>query len=189
MKIVIVYDTGEQVARSIHEALIAVAGKKNDEVVSIDVNAATPKPCIGCFRCWHTTPGVCIHHNDAGNVFVKSIWNADYLLFVTRIQWGGYSSSVKSYADRIIPILHPYFHKVNGEMHHRLRYGKIPTILAAGFGARSADEEQTFNQYTKAHRDQGGSTVADGTFIFTISGNSTAQLPECATWFEKETTV
>jgi hypothetical protein len=186
MKIVIMYDSSEQTARSIHAMIDAASSKKSLTTVSFDAAAATPKACIGCFKCWVKTPGSCIHHGDAGEAFVAGVWNADYLILITRILWGGYSAPIKSYVDRMLPLWHPYYKKVNGEMHHRLRYGRFPIILAAGFGASSPDEEKTFIRYTNAHRDQVGQNIADGTFIWQSSTSASDNLAACSLWFEKE---
>jgi multimeric flavodoxin WrbA len=78
-------------------------------------------PCLGCFACWATTPGRCVHNDDAGKIL--SSWaNADILIWTTPIVWGGYSPSLKKALDRCIPLILPFFIKVRGEVHHPLRY-------------------------------------------------------------------
>jgi len=186
MKVAFLYEKQEPEAYSIHDALVMSAQKLGAQVVSIDAGEGFPKPCIGCFRCWIKTPGCCINRNDSGERFVQSVWDADYLIFITRILWGGYDSAVKSFADRIIPLLHPYFIRVNGEMHHKLRYGKMPVFLAAGFGARTPEEEKTFITYTNAHRDQEGVVRENGTFISDYRKKGSDNAADCAQWFEKE---
>jgi hypothetical protein len=59
---------------------------------------------------------------------------------------------IKTVADRLLPLLHPDFRRVNGEMHHRMRYCRMPRLLAVGYGGRTVAEEETFLRYTAAHR-------------------------------------
>lgn len=186
MKVGILYDSSEPEARVLHDAIRSEAEKMTADVLSIDTASDKAAPCIGCFGCWIRTPGVCVLRNDGGTDLVAKIWDADYLVFVSRITWGGYSARVKSYADRILPVLHPYFRKVNGEMHHRLRYGKLPVFLAAGYGAKTEAEEETFFEYAASHRDQGGITRASGTFIARRSGDEKSNASACAAWCAKE---
>lgn len=155
----------------------------------IDVTGEPVNACIGCFGCWIKTPGICIHTKDGGAPFLSKIFDADYLIFVTKITWGGYSTSIKSYADRMLPLLHPYFVKRNGEMHHQLRYEKIPTLLAVGFGACSSGEEETFVRYMAAHRDNMASAGDTGAYVWKeVMGVTEGEFTTaCVSWILKET--
>jgi multimeric flavodoxin WrbA len=187
VKTVILYDSSEAQASALYFAIASSAERAGHQVLGLDVRAEEPSPCIGCFNCWMKTPGVCIYRDDAGTRFVREIWNADWLVFVSRITWGGYSASIKAYADRILPVMHPYFRKVNGEMHHKLRYGRLPVILAAGYGARSLVEEKTFAAYAESHRDQGGFRLDSGTYICKSKADDESAAIECAAWYTEAT--
>lgn len=189
MKTVIVYDSSEADGCALYTAIAGAGEKAGQQVMGIDVSVEKPAPCIGCFNCWMKTPGVCIYRDDAGTRFVREVYNADWMVFVSRITWGSYSASIKAYADRILPVLHPYFRKINGEMHHKLRYGKMPITLAAGYGARGPEEEKTFLKYTEAHRDQGGIRLASGTFIWPKDAGAETSALGCAAWFMGVTRV
>ena len=118
---------------------------------------------------------------------IEKFWDADCLLIISRVRWGGYTTPIKSYIDRLIPGLHPYFTKRNGEMHHKFRYGSIPLMLAVGYGAASPGEVATFRAYTQANRDQRGTTRDTGTFIVERdSGVTPGAAGECARWLESE---
>jgi len=177
MKIVALYDSTDDRARAIVAALVAACPP--DEFRLAPVDAAEPlEPCIGCFGCWIRTPGVCVHRRDAGAAYLAQLFDADYLAIVSRIRWGGYSAPIKSYADRSIPILHPFFRILNGEMHHKLRYGAAPRILAVGYGAANAAEEATFRALAEAHGDNVGAPGGKNAFI---SGTD-ADVASCAAW-------
>jgi multimeric flavodoxin WrbA len=182
----IVYDSSDAEARALFEVIKAEAGAASEEVAVIDVAANAAAPCICCFKCWTKTPGECILPHDGGTEFAEKFWNAAYVVLISKITWGGYSASVKMYHDRLIPILHPYFRKVNGEMHHQLRYDSLPIFLAAGYGAGSPGEEETFLGYTAATRDQTGVVRPGGTFIVRRGENAAGVAESCAAWAKKE---
>ena len=115
MKTGILYDSTEPEARILYERIRAEAERASDEVAVIDAAEGKSAPCICCFKCWTKTPGYCVLPRDGGTAFPEKFWDANCVVIISRITWGGYSASVKSYLDRLIPILHPYFRKVNGE--------------------------------------------------------------------------
>ena len=184
VKIGIFYDSSEPEARSLYEAVRAAAEKESCTVEAIDVASGKSAACICCFRCWVKTPGECVLPRDAGTEYTEKFWDAAYIVIISRITWGGYSMRIKSFVDRVIPILHPYFRKVNGEMHHKLRYDSFPMYLTVGYGARTEGEEDTFRKYSDANRDQAGYTRRTGTFIV----GRTDAAHECAAWCQKEIT-
>ena len=87
--------------------------------------------CLGCFRCWFKTPGVCVI-NDAGRDVTKAFVQSDMTVFLTPVTFGGYSSELKKAVDRLIPAISPYFMKINGETHHRPRYERYPKLAVIG---------------------------------------------------------
>lgn len=185
MKGVILYDSSDSDGVAVTEGLGAVPGVN---WIPVDVAREKPAPCIGCFGCWTRTPGECVLPADAGSAFYGEVWNADYLLFVSRITWGGLSVPVKSYTDRILPLLHPYFRKVNGEMHHRLRYGRLPAFLSVGIGGADDAERETFRKYSEAQRDQSGLPRGRGCFVLE-TGVSDSAKANVAQWFRKEASL
>jgi multimeric flavodoxin WrbA len=87
--------------------------------------------CTGCFGCWIQTPGICII-NDDGREIAKQAAQADLLIFLTPVTFGGYSSELKKAVDRTLPVLLPYFTLVNGEVHHRMRYKRRQRLAVIG---------------------------------------------------------
>ncbi len=94
--------------------------------------------CIGCFGCWVETPGLC-RAADRGRDIVRAMIRADTVVLVTPVTFGGYSSSLKRLVDRWIQVLLPFFEMVGGELHHPLRYGRFPRLVAVGI--RSTPDE------------------------------------------------
>lgn len=88
-------------------------------------------PCLGCFNCWSKSPGVCAQNDDFPELMQKFLLS-EIVIVLTPIQFGGYSAQVKKALDRLLPILLPYFTKLNKETHHKPRYAKYPKFAAIG---------------------------------------------------------
>lgn len=100
--------------------------------------------CSGCFNCWIKTPGECIKDDD-NNEKNKLIVNSDYVIFISKISYGNYSSSFKVVLDRLIPNIQPFFTLINNEMHHKKRYKIDPKIFTIGYNSNiTKQEENTF---------------------------------------------
>lgn len=187
MKLGIMYDSSEPESRALLESAIAVAERSGANAAIIDVSKADSAPCVCCFQCWVKTPGLCVLPRDGGTEYVERFWDCRALVIISRVRWGGYTTRVKSYIDRLIPGLHPYFKKRNGEMHHKFRYDSIPLMLAVGYGAASPGEEATFRAYTQANRNQRGTVRESGTFIVPRGAETAPRAAEdCARWLEAE---
>ncbi len=186
MKIGILYDSTEPESRALYDAVFRVAEKASDRVVTVDAASGSAPACINCFQCWIKTPGTCVLPHDREVEFTDQFWDAEYLVIVSRILWGGYSTRVKLYLDRVLPVLHPYFQKRNGEMHHRLRYGRLPVFLAAAYGARTPGEEATFRALAASNRDQGPSGRDHGHFLVGVGENTADRAAACGEWLSME---
>lgn len=99
--------------------------------------------CQGCFECWTTTPGKC-KINDAGRDLSRDFTLSDVVVLITPVQFGTYSSETKKMLDRLLGTLLPFFHRVDGEVHHFPRYTYPPAlgVLAVADGV-DADSEKT----------------------------------------------
>ncbi len=89
------------------------------------------KNCLGCFKCWIKTPGICIT-DDYGRDLAYNIINSDVVILFTPITFGGYSSQIKKGLDRIISLVSPFFTNIDGETHHRKRYDNYPIYSSIG---------------------------------------------------------
>ena len=87
--------------------------------------------CLGCFECWVRTPGQC-RVCDAISTISPYYVHAQLVVYVTRVTFGGYSAPLKKAVDRLIPILSPFFKKIEGETHHHPRYDHYPSLFALG---------------------------------------------------------
>jgi len=115
------------------------------EVCTIVLNHEDLMPCTGCFGCWVKTPGQCVITNDSANSIALKQVNADVLILLSEITYGGFSADVKAFLDRSIQNILPLFEIYKGEMHHPKRYENFPIWIAIGCGDASDAEKQIFH--------------------------------------------
>lgn len=119
--------TVKMVKKIIHSEL----QKKKYRVTDIRLSDKNIHHCIGCFNCWLVTPGICVH-NDYGRDITREVAQTDLLILLSPVTFGGYSSTLKKAVDRFIPIVLPFFTKIQDEFHHQPRYDKYPSLLGIG---------------------------------------------------------
>jgi hypothetical protein len=88
--------------------------------------------CQGEFDCWVKTPGLCRAH-DAEQSIVQAIHDADNLILLDAVTFGGHSYTIKRAQDRLICLLSPFFEKRAALTHHAARYGKAANFYALGW--------------------------------------------------------
>ena len=114
--------------QSIIEKELASKGVSHESIV---LHSSNLKSCIGCFKCWDTTPGICTGvKGDSGNEIIRKVIHSDLIVFLTPLTFGGYSSELKKVIERFLPLLQPGVKLVKGETHHKKRYDKYPSLLA-----------------------------------------------------------
>jgi multimeric flavodoxin WrbA len=100
-------------------------------VAAHDVTMLDVAACVGCFDCWTTTPGRCRFRDD-GDRLVREVVNANVLVLVGPVTFGGYAARLKRVVDRLLPVLSPMLSRREGELHRRARYATMPSLVAIG---------------------------------------------------------
>ncbi|MDX1624038.1 MAG: NAD(P)H-dependent oxidoreductase [Gemmatimonadota bacterium] len=101
--------------------------------------------CTGCFECWTKTPGECKTKDSAGDI-ARAMMASDLTVFLTPVTFGGYSSPLKKALDRLICLVSPFFQRIDGEVHHRKRYDRYPSLLGVGvLDEPDGEEERIFS--------------------------------------------
>ena len=109
------------------EEVVKRSKEKTENVEYYNLKELTINQCVGCFGCWVKTPGLCVFDDDMEQI-LKSIVHSDLLVFASPLVMGFVSSLIKRCMDRMIPLIHPYFDFVRGEMHHMKRYESYPQL-------------------------------------------------------------
>lgn len=121
----------------------------NNEIKCVTLDGDKIKSCIGCFNCWVKTPGICFMKDDGVNTISRHEIQADIIIILSKITYGAYSYDIKSFLDRSIPNILPFFEIVDNEMHHKMRYKRFPIIISIGYGTNTIQECQTFIELTE----------------------------------------
>jgi len=148
-----------------HECLHA----QGHDVTRFDLRNLDLKGCSGCWGCWVKTPGACVKRDDSAHV-CQAVMGSDLTVLASPVAMGFTSSLLKTAADQMIPIVHPYLVIERGEMHHRPRYERYPQmgLLIAPSGDTDAEDlEITAHLWARMARNMKTSlaftTIATGT--------------------------
>ncbi len=122
---------GEQDLEPVRQVMTEELQALDWDVEVLQLRDIEMKPCTGCFGCWIRTPGICVIKDDAHDVTRKMI-QADLLVILTPVTFGGFSSEFKNALDRSLGLMLPYFTKIDGHTHHKPRYKRYPSWLVMG---------------------------------------------------------
>jgi multimeric flavodoxin WrbA len=107
--------------------------------------------CQGEFDCWVKTPGRCRAH-DAESDIVAAVHDADALVFLGPLTFGGHGSVLKRAIDRLLCLLEPFFTQRAALTHHSSRYAHPPRLFAVAWTPKLiAAQAVTFAELTDAN--------------------------------------
>jgi multimeric flavodoxin WrbA len=76
------------------------------EIAEIDLASRPVLPCLGCYHCWVTTPGQCVH-GDAMGDYLEILRRADVWVCATPIYYYSMSALLKAFFERTFPLAQP----------------------------------------------------------------------------------
>jgi multimeric flavodoxin WrbA len=158
---------GEEFTSRIAEAIGDAVRSGGGEAEVFDAWKKRIEPCVGCDGCGYRTPGICVRKDDGG-VIAERTAACDLMVFVSAVAFGTYSAAAKRAIERTMPNLLPFFLRYRGEMHHRMRYVKLPALLTAGW-QENADEEAE-RLFRKVGERNGINYLAPAFSSFVVSG-------------------
>ena len=115
------------------------------EAAVFDLAQNELKHCLGCWSCWWTTPGRCVH-KDLDD-FYRNFLAADKVYIYCNVMQGFVSSNMKAMIDRMIVLVLPYISRDKGESNHEARYEKYPAVNVIYKGEFLLGEEEAFVAY------------------------------------------
>ena len=98
------------------------------KVEVVTLREKTIKNCIGCFTCWTKTPGTCVHKDDMTNDLFPKWLESDLVVYATPLYNYAMTATLKTFIERTLPSLQPFFEISEGRMFHPLR-GKYPAVV------------------------------------------------------------
>jgi len=84
--------------------------------------------CTGCYSCWLKTPGVCAFKDDTPGL-LKEFLKADLAVFASPVIMGFISALLKSFQEKLITLVLPYFFVLDDRLQHVPRYEKYPATV------------------------------------------------------------
>jgi len=118
------------------EALERGLTKEGSEVVKRSVYSHDINPCLGCFSCWRGTPGVCSQRDDM-DALLPLVGETDLLVLATPVYVDGMTGPMKTFLDRLIPLLMGRVEIRDGHIRHLVREGvkrgRVALISGSGF--------------------------------------------------------
>lgn len=106
--------------------------------------------CTGEFDCWIRTPGRC-YIKDEGQEVERAVHDAELVVLLTPLLFGGFGPQLKKAVDRLIPLILPWFAKQADFTHHQYRYQKRPQLVGIGIGERdTAEHPEIFRGYVES---------------------------------------
>lgn len=102
------------------------------EVKVFELSTMSLAYCQGEFDCWVKTPGVCRAHDEEQHI-VQAIHDAERLVLVDVVTFGGHSFTLKRAQDRMICLLSPFFEKRAALTHHASRSSHSAAFFALGW--------------------------------------------------------
>jgi multimeric flavodoxin WrbA len=110
--------------------------KAGSDVTRINVYRQNIQPCRGCFTCWTKTPGECIQEDDMKSL-LPLVAQSDVLALATPVYVDGMTGPMKTFLDRLIPLLKGRVELRDDHIRHIMREdvkrGKVVLLSASGF--------------------------------------------------------
>jgi multimeric flavodoxin WrbA/putative sterol carrier protein len=129
----------EIMLKSLVEGLVEAGA----EVEGVDLRKKKVNNCSGCFSCWTKTPGTCIHQDDMTQELFPKWLESDLVIYASPLYHFTVNAEMKSFIERTLPILEPFFMQQDGRTYHPLRqkHPKVVVLSVAGF-----PDEAVFDQ-------------------------------------------
>jgi FMN-dependent NADH-azoreductase len=108
------------------------------------------KKCVGCFGCWVSTPGKCLHNDDMSSEIFDKWVSSDIVVYSTPLFYHHMNSEMSRFIERLLPASKPFFEK-NGDMTtHPYRDERTPkAVWISVCGFPNISEFDVFSNYIK----------------------------------------
>lgn len=101
------------------------------------------KRCKGCGACGDKTPGKCVLKDDM-ELVLRDIAKSDWIIMLTPLRFGGYSSQLKLAVDRFMVLGLPLYYVKKGTLYHETRYERKNYFCIALAEQEISGQEENF---------------------------------------------
>lgn len=119
--------------KALEKGLTAAGSEVNKKrIYDLDI-----RPCLGCsMTCMKKTPGICVHKDDMESL-LPLVSQSDLLVLVTPVYLDGMTGPMKTFVDRLCPLLEGRMEIRDSRVRHPLREGvkrgKMALMSSCGF--------------------------------------------------------
>lgn len=105
------------------------------DVEVVNIHRKRINYCKGCFVCWTKTPGKCVYKDDMSNELLAKYLDCDLFIMATPLFHYTVNAKMKTFIERTLPMVQPFFKFKNGVTTHPLRNEPPPIVVlsVAGF--------------------------------------------------------
>ena len=125
---------GESKTELMLNSLVEGMRSAGAEVEVIDLRKKKVNNCAGCFSCWTKTPGTCIHKDDMTQELFPKWLESDLVVLASPLYHFTVNAEMKTFIERTLPVLEPFFLQHNGRTHHPLRGQPPKTVILSVAG-------------------------------------------------------
>ena len=125
---------GESKTELMLNSLVEGMRSAGAEVEVIDLRKKKVNNCAGCFSCWTKTPGTCIHKDDMTQELFPKWLESDLVVLASPLYHFTVNAEMKTFIERTLPVLEPFFLQHNGRTHHPLRKQPPKTVILSVAG-------------------------------------------------------
>jgi multimeric flavodoxin WrbA len=117
-------------------SLLTGARKAGADVDLVHLHGLDIKACLGCFKCWLSTPGKCAQQDGMADLLAR-LAAAEVAVYATPLYVDGMNGTMKTFIDRSLPVLEPWFEEREDHCRHPRREWfktrKVALVSASGF--------------------------------------------------------
>jgi len=138
--------------------------------------------CRGCFGCWSTTPGVCVHKDDMPELLEK-VLQSDIAILASPLYIYTVTGLMKTFMDRLLPMAQPYIEVEDGLCNHPPRYPNAASrsiVLISNSGFPSQEHFSGLKETFKCWIRNGNRGLAG---MICCAGGALLQVPELSGYF------
>lgn len=108
------------------------------DVETVALREKRVEPCLGCYACWTTTPGTCVHRDDMAEELLPKWREADLVVYATPLYNYAMTATMKAFIERTLPAAEPFFEFAEGRMYHPVRHDNPAVAVLAVSGMPDA---------------------------------------------------
>ena len=134
---------GESKTELMLDSLVEGMREAEAEVEVVDLRSKKINNCAGCFSCWIKSPGICIHKDDMTRELYPKWLASDLVVYASPLYHFTVNAAMKTFIERTLPVLEPFFLRHNGRTHHpfRAQTPKMAVLSVAGFPETSVFDQ------------------------------------------------